>query len=132
MIEYSNGSIFDADVEVLVNPVNCVGVMGAGLAKEFKVRYPLHHMEYVRACGIKFIKLGKVYPTLRANKMIIMFPTKHHWKHRSILQDVIEGCEDLVKVIQHYGIESIAIPALGCGFGWTRMVSGSACSRDET
>jgi len=117
MIEYSNGSIFDADVEVLVNPVNCIGVMGAGLAKEFKVRYPLHHMEYVRACEQFSIVLGSVYPIRRAQKMIVMFPTKRHWEDSSNLKDIKRGISDLAAMIISFSVQSIAIPALGCGLG---------------
>lgn len=117
MIEYSNGSIFDADVEVLINPVNCVGVMGAGLAKEFKVRYPLQYSEYARVCKKGYVMVGVPLWIPDSGQTIIHLPTKHHWKDQSTLEGITKGISNLVKMTRFNEFESIAIPALGCGLG---------------
>jgi O-acetyl-ADP-ribose deacetylase (regulator of RNase III) len=120
-IEDGKGSILDADVEALVNPVNCVGVMGKGLALAFKRSFPAVFAEYARACKAGEIVLGRVQLVeTRAEsgpKFVINFPTKNHWRGKSTLDDVRTGTVDLVKQIRTRNIRSIAIPALGCGLG---------------
>lgn len=116
MIHITKGNIFDADVEALVNPVNCVGVMGKGLALQFKKRYPDNFDCYKAACDIGDIKIGQMLST-RPNKVIINFPTKIHWRDKSKLEYIERGLDGLLKLIDQCGIKSIAIPPLGCGLG---------------
>jgi len=116
MITITKGDIFDADVEALVNPVNCVGVMGKGLALQFKKKYPENFDCYKVACNIGDVKIGTMFST-RPNRIIINFPTKLHWRDKSHIHDIRLGLNDLIKVIDCSNIKSIAIPALGCGLG---------------
>ena len=117
------GDIFNppVPVEAVVNPVNCVGVMGAGLALQFKKRYPEMFTDYKAAALRGFIQLGLVNcwacPSNSKFKYILNFPTKQHWKDPSRLAAVKDGLSDLVMWVQILDIKSIAIPALGCGLG---------------
>ena len=95
----------------LVNPVNCVGISGKGLALEFKNKYPLYFEEYRILCKSEQIVLGKPYYNKTYN--IISFPTKHHWKEKSKLEPIIEGIHELKK----FNLKNLACPALGCGLG---------------
>ena len=122
MIEYRKGNIFDSigEVPMLVNTVNCKGVMGAGLAKQFKDRYPYYFKEYQRICGYGLVKLGSItHCNLRYGqlKRIINFPTKNHWKDKSRIEDIESGLYDLVRVMKSGRMKSVAIPPLGCGLG---------------
>jgi len=121
MIMYKTGDLFTEDVEAIINTVNCVGVMGAGLALQFKNRYPDNYKAYKEACKRNEVVPGKmfVYSLDGDNtpKYIVNFPTKRHWKNPSYLEDIETGLEDLVQVIQQRGIKSIAVPALGAGLG---------------
>lgn len=122
MIEFiTDGDIFESGCEALVNPVNCVGVMGAGLAKEFKKRFPTNFYLYQHACDCNEVKLGKMFITFRDSEVlpryIINFPTKRDWRHESQLADIDMGLTALVIDINRYEIASVAIPALGCGLG---------------
>ena len=115
-----SGNIFDEPVETLVNPVNLSGVMGAGLALRFKDLYPGNTGAYVRACGTGRLRLGRVhvYETgLPRPSFIINFPTKRHWLDPSRLEDIDAGLEALVSEVKWHHIQSIAVPALGCGLG---------------
>lgn len=121
MIRNSDGNLLAADVDALVNTVNTVGVMGKGIALQFKRAFPDMFKEYSRAAKRGDLQLGQmhVWPTgqLDGPTYIINFPTKAHWKSRSRLSDVESGLDDLVRVIKDLGIGSIAIPPLGCGHG---------------
>ncbi|MDR0932082.1 MAG: macro domain-containing protein [Victivallales bacterium] len=121
MIEYKSGDIFDADTEAIVNTVNCVGVMGRGLALQFKNRFPDNFAAYESLCKRKAVMPGKmfVYETndMINHKYIINFPTKRHWRGVSRIEDIESGLIDLVKVIKDKNITSIAIPPLGSGLG---------------
>lgn len=119
MIEHvHNGSIFDSGCQALVNPVNCRGAMGKGLAKAFKERFEWNFAVYLRACQLKLVKPGRVLPAwTNDNRVIYNFPTKRHWRDLSRLDDVLAGLDDLVERVKSDSIESIAIPALGCGLG---------------
>jgi O-acetyl-ADP-ribose deacetylase (regulator of RNase III) len=121
MIERGEGNLLQADVEALVNTVNCVGVMGKGIALQFKQAFPENFRQYVRACASDEVQIGRmlVFPTDRLvnPKYIINFPTKRHWKAKSRLADIEAGLEALVAEVQRRGIRSIAIPPLGCGNG---------------
>lgn len=121
MISYTSGDILKADAEALVNTVNCVGVMGRGIALQFKNAFPENFGVYARACQKKEVLPGKMFVyrtgTLTTPYFIINFPTKRHWRGKSRLEDIDSGLQDLVDVIRHYGIRSIAIPPLGSGLG---------------
>jgi O-acetyl-ADP-ribose deacetylase (regulator of RNase III) len=115
------GDIFASDAEALVNPVNCVGVMGKGLALAFKKRFPRNFESYADACRVGMLRPGKVYVVplwAKARpRYIINFPTKRHWREPSRSEDIAAGLADLVAVIREHDIRSVAIPALGCGLG---------------
>ncbi|MBE0492610.1 MAG: macro domain-containing protein [Sulfurospirillum sp.] len=121
MIEYKIGDILKQDVEAIVNTVNCVGVMGRGLAQQFKNKYPQNFKEYTTACKKEEVLPGKMFVhhtgQLTNPKYIINFPTKRHWKGKSKLEDIESGLDDLLQVIQKLHIKSIAIPPLGSGLG---------------
>ena len=121
MVEFKKNNIFCENVEAIVNPVNCVGVMGKGLALQFKKFYPENFTQYQDLCKSGTLKPGVlfVYETnLQKNpKFIINFPTKKHWKEKSDLEDIKLGLIALCQVIDDRGIKSIAIPPLGCGLG---------------
>lgn len=123
MISFKTGSIFESDEEALVNPVNCVGVMGAGLALEFKRRFKENFSLYRDACQRGNVEVGRMFVTHdpytgpTTPRLIINFPTKIHWKAPSQLEWIERGLIDLRSCILDYRIKSIAIPALGAGHG---------------
>ena len=129
MIHYVTGNLLAASDEALVNTVNTVGVMGKGIALQFKDRYPYNFQVYQQACKEGSISPGKLLVTRDSNlstdsKWIINFPTKKDWKHRSKYEYIEEGLKDLVQIIDQYRIRSIAIPPLGCGNGgldWSKV-----------
>jgi len=118
MIQYVKGDIFQSDCEVWVNPVNTVGVMGAGLAKKFKDRYPAVFKDYAQTCKLGVIKIGNVIlHEVDHPKFIASFPTKKHWKDSSRLSYILLGLQSLQLRVNEYGIKSIAMPKIGCGLG---------------
>lgn len=121
MIQYIKGDLFNVDVEAIVNPVNTVGVMGKGLALEFKKRYPANMTAYAAACRRAEVRTGQMFTTATQTSTgpawIINFPTKQHWRDSSQLEWVVAGLRDLRRVILAKKIQSIAIPALGAGLG---------------
>lgn len=121
MIEFKTGDLLNEDVEALVNTVNCVGVMGRGVALQFKNAFPKNFKAYAAACKRNEVQPGKmfVYATgeLTNPRFIINFPTKRHWRGKSRFEDIDAGLKDLVAVIRERGIRSIAIPPLGSGLG---------------
>lgn len=121
MIEIKIGDIFDSEKQTLVNTVNCVGVMGKGIAKEFKRRYPNMFEDYKKLCKQQEIKVGKltIYEAndIFSKKKILNFPTKDHWKSPSKLTDVINGLDYFISNYKTWNITSIAFPPLGCGNG---------------
>ena len=121
MIEFTTGNIFESDAEALVNAVNCVGVMGRGIALQFKNKYPENFKAYQQACKQEVLKPGKMFVfetgQLVLPRWSINFPTKRHWRGKSRIEDIESGLIDLVKVIQENNIRSIAIPPLGAGLG---------------
>ena len=121
MIEFKQGNIFEANVEALVNTVNCVGVMGRGIALQFKEAFPDNFKAYASACKRQELQPGKMFVfekhQLRNPKFIINFPTKRHWRGQSRLGDIETGLHALVNEIRERGIRSIAIPPLGSGLG---------------
>jgi O-acetyl-ADP-ribose deacetylase (regulator of RNase III) len=121
MIEYRSGNILEADVEALVNSVNCVGVMGRGISLQFRKTWPENFKAYVRACRRGEVRPGKMFvfetSSLTNPRYIINFPTKRHWRGKSRIEDIEAGLRALVDEIRSRGIRSIAIPPLGCGLG---------------
>ncbi len=121
MIEATQGNLLEADTEALVNAVNCVGVMGKGIALQFKQAFPENFAEYARVCKGKEMKPGRVMVFATGSmlnpKYIINFPTKRHWKDRSRMEDIEAGLVDLIAQVQRLNIQSIAIPPLGAGLG---------------
>ena len=116
MITFFTGSIFDTSAQTLVNPVNTVGVMGRGLALQFKQRDPAMFAEYRRACQQGTLVMGR--PVLYRSPhgpWVVQFPTKRHWRDPSHLSDIAEGLGFLADHYAAWGITSLAIPALGCG-----------------
>jgi O-acetyl-ADP-ribose deacetylase (regulator of RNase III) len=116
--EIPKGSLCDSKAQTWVNAVNCVSIMGKGLAVQFKKRFPEMYRDYVARCakgevrpGEPYLFKSQVYP------WILNFPTKYHWRERSNLQTIAKGLEYLAGHCQTWGITSIAIPALGCGLG---------------
>jgi O-acetyl-ADP-ribose deacetylase (regulator of RNase III) len=121
MIQLTKGDILTAKTEALVNTVNCVGVMGRGIALQFRKAFPGNFKAYKKACDNKQVQPGKmfIYDLNRLDRphFIINFPTKQHWKNKSRIEDIKSGLVDLVSVVQQQQIHSIAIPPLGCGLG---------------
>jgi len=121
MIDYCKGNLLEAKVEALVNPVNCVGVMGKGLALAFKQAYPDNFYYYKTACSLGEIKAGQMFITANNSFLypfyIINFPTKQDWRDCSKIEYIEDGLVALVKNINTLKIKSIAVPALGCGLG---------------
>ena len=114
---HATGDIFDFKVDALVNPVNTVGVMGAGLAKQFKVRYPLMYEDYRIRCMSGEVNIGKVYLYKTENIGVLNFPTKVHWRDNSDVNDIINGMWNFLTLYKQLGIKSIAFPLLGAGLG---------------
>jgi O-acetyl-ADP-ribose deacetylase (regulator of RNase III) len=122
MLEYiQHGNLLKADTEALVNTVNTEGVMGKGIALQFKRAFPENYKLYRKACQDGNVQLGRMFVTQRATldgpRSIINFPTKGHWKSRSRLTDIEVGLQDLRKLLLGGSIKSIAVPPLGCGLG---------------
>ncbi len=121
MLELKQGNLLEEDAEALVNAVNCVGVMGKGIALQFKQTFPENFQQYKKACDAKEVQPGRMFtvPTgkLFNPKYIINFPTKRHWREKSKIEDIQTGLKALVAEVQQLDINSIAIPALGCGNG---------------
>lgn len=121
MITAEQGNLLVADVMALVNTVNTVGVMGKGIALQFKRAYPDNYREYAQAVKTGEVQVGKMFvtqrPPLYTPQFIINFPTKQHWREKSKLEYISAGLEDLIRVVREHHITSIAIPPLGCGHG---------------
>lgn len=121
MMKYTSGDILKDQSEAIVNTVNCVGVMGRGIALQFKNAFPENFKEYAQACKQKEVTPGRmfVYETgdMFNPRYIINFPTKRHWRGKSRMEDIESGLQSLVEVIKRYKIQSIAIPPLGSGLG---------------
>jgi O-acetyl-ADP-ribose deacetylase (regulator of RNase III) len=117
MIEFTKGDIFADDAEALVNPVNCFGVMGKGLALEFKKRFPKNFKAYELCCELRYLNSGGIFTYVENGRMIINVATKYHWKYPSSIQSVSLCLREIRLSINLNEIKSIAIPALGCGLG---------------
>ena len=120
MIRFTLGDIFAQPADAIVNPVNCVGVMGRGLAFQFKRRHPDAFLAYRRACAERRVRPGRMFMVdtgCERPRWIVHFPTKRHWRDRSTIGDIEAGLRDLAAAVARHGIRSIAIPPLGCGLG---------------
>lgn len=121
MIRFKVGDIVAEDAEALVNAVNCVGVMGRGIALQFKRAFPENFRAYAEACNRGDVRPGNMFVfetgAITNPRYIINFPTKRHWRGRSRIEDVEAGLNALGKLIRERGIRSIAVPALGSGLG---------------
>ncbi len=121
MIEFvRKGNLLEADAEALVNTVNTKGVMGKGVALQFKRAFPDNYKAYRAACEAGEVQLGRMFVTggrLVNPRLIVNFPTKGHWKSRSRLQDIDAGLKDLRRVVEDNDVKSLAMPPLGCGLG---------------
>ena len=106
--------------EAQVNAVNCVGVMGRGLALQFKKTWPDNFKAYAYACRYGLVRPGQMFifqTGLTFPKFVVNFPTKRHWRDCSRIEDIESGLQALVEDVRELEIRSIAIPALGCGLG---------------
>jgi len=121
MMKLTRGNLLDADVEALVNTVNTVGVMGKGIALQFKKAFPDNFEAYKREVDAGRLEIGRVFVYqvggITNPRYIINFPTKKHWRERSRIEFIREGLKSLVEAIRTFNISSIAIPPLGCGNG---------------
>jgi O-acetyl-ADP-ribose deacetylase (regulator of RNase III) len=130
MITVTKGNLLEAPAEALVNTVNIVGVMGKGVALQFRQAYPEMFRAYEKACEAKEVQLGQVQlfdlgGLVGGPHWIINFPTKSHWKAKSRLADIESGLADLTATVKRLNIRSIALPPLGCGNGglkWTDVL----------
>ncbi|GGB57813.1 hypothetical protein GCM10011505_43370 [Tistrella bauzanensis] len=114
MIEFRTGDILQADAEALVNTVNCVGVMGRGIALQFKNIFPENFKAYAAACARHDVRPGRMFVfetgALTNPKVIVNFPTKRHWRGKSRMEDIELGLTALVGEIHRLGMRSIALP----------------------
>lgn len=117
MIKYIQGDIFQSTMQTLVCPVNTVGVMGAGLAKEFAQKYPKMAKEYTQNCWSNSFDVGCLWIYRTDDKWILNFPTKTDWHLSSKLRYIKSGLITFVDTYEQEGIRSIALPKLGCGLG---------------
>ena len=141
MIRFKTGDLLAEGAEALVNTVNCVGVMGRGIALQFRKAFPENFHAYADPCKRGEVQPGSmfVYATGQpANPhYIINFPTKRHWRDNSRMEDIETGLADLTRVIREHGIRTIALPPLGCGLGglvWTAVrqrIEQASCGLDD-
>lgn len=121
MITYQSGNIFHDQVDAIINPVNTVGVMGKGLALQFKKAFPDNFKVYKKACDDKSFMTGQVLSvplnSISAPFYVINFPTKAHWKASSKIEYIEQGLESLKAEVKRLELKSVAIPALGSGLG---------------
>ncbi len=124
MIDYKTGDIFEEDAEALVNSVNCVGIMGRGIALQFKNVFPDNFKAYKDACDHGEVRPGQVFVyesgQLTNPRYILNFPTKRHWRAKSRMEDIESGLASLIREIEARGIRSIAMPPLGSDLGGLR------------
>lgn len=120
-IEHTTGNILKADAEAIVNTVNCVGIMGRGIALQFKKAFPANFRAYALACDEGDVQPGRMFVhdtgAFTNPRYIINFPTKRHWKGKSRIEDIKSGLAALAQEVRERGIKSIAIPPLGSGLG---------------
>ncbi len=117
-IHFVEGDLLASDTEAIVNPVNCKGIMGKGLALQFKRKYPSYFLKYRELCAEGNIRLGRVNIHHHSEgPSIVSFPTKNDWREKSFLDSIDAGLCSLSEAINTLKIKSISIPQLGCGWG---------------
>lgn len=126
-MEIRTGSVLEADVQTVTNTVNCVGVMGKGIALEFRRRYPRMFAQYAARCARNDVLPGRPYVWRPGRQLeffdagippwVLNFPTKRHWTARSRVEDIVDGLRYLRRKYRRWGIKSLAVPPLGCGNG---------------
>lgn len=125
MIHFTKGDMFNLDVDIRVNTVNCKGVMGAGVALAFKKRYPDMFLDYKMACDADEVRPGKMHVwKSKRGEWIINFPTKRHWREKSRYEDIMSGLASLREYLGNFPGVRVALPALGCGNGgldWAKV-----------
>ncbi|MGN0507313.1 MAG: macro domain-containing protein [Lachnospiraceae bacterium] len=117
MITYVKGDMFSSPAKIIVNAVNTVGVMGKGVALEFKKRYPDMFINYQKLCENKKLEIGRLFLWRKSEKWVLLFPTKQHWRNPSKLEYIESGLQKFVENWDKLGAESVAFPRLGCGNG---------------
>ena len=117
MLSYVEGDLFGSPAQVIVNTVNTVGVMGKGIALEFKKRYPDMFEYYKKVCDKHNLVIGKLMLYYAPDHWLLLFPTKEHWRNPSKLEYIEKGLMTFVRKYADYNITSIAFPKLGCGNG---------------
>jgi len=117
VITYVKGNLFSSPAKVLVNTVNTVGVMGKGIAKEFKAIYPEMFREYQALCESGELVPGKLFLYKTSHKWVLNFPTKRHWRQKSKVEDIEAGLRTFAEQYDTFGVHSFAFPQLGCGNG---------------
>jgi O-acetyl-ADP-ribose deacetylase (regulator of RNase III) len=117
MIKFIKGDFFSSEVQTIVNTVNCVGVMGKGIALKYKKRYPRMFSIYKKICDNKLLDIGKLFLYKSEEKWILNFPTKTDWRNPSEIKNIEEGLKKFVNTYKEKGITSIAFPHLGCQNG---------------
>lgn len=110
-------SLFSLDAQTIINPVNCVGVMGRGLAKVFARKWPAHEAWYRRQCAQGLIAPGRPQLDRGQDPWILAFPSKRHYRDPSRIEDIDSGLASVARRLPGSGITSLALPALGCGLG---------------
>ena len=127
MITYKTGNLLESKAQVLVNTVNCVGVMGKGIALQFKEKFPLMFEQYKKVCGTLLTKGGDIwwYRMGVSDHYILCFATKQHWKFKSKIEWIEYGLKSFVAEYKQLKIKSVAFPKLGCnngGLDWETQV----------
>lgn len=129
-VNYRDGDLFCAHEQTLVNTVNCCGIMGKGIALEFKKRYPRMFRDYVDRCRRRAgdprkLEIGRPYVFEEAGRLVLNFPTKEHWRYPSKPEYIERGLQYFVDHYREWGITSVAFPRLGCengGLNWESQV----------
>ncbi len=116
-VKIISGNIFTSNCHTIVNTINCVGVMGAGIALEYRLRYPDMYKKYVFLCDKKKINIGVLWVYKSRKKWILNFPTKKHWRYPSKIEYLRAGLEKFVDIYKEEGIKSAAFPLLGSDKG---------------
>lgn len=117
MISFTTGNMFECGADCLVNTVNCEGIMGKGVAYQFKMRFPENNKAYVKACRSGELTVGKIHYFCEGGITVINFPTKDKWREKSKMEYVENGLDAFIKLLPKLNVHRIAIPPLGCGNG---------------
>ena len=117
MIEYTSGNIFESGADCLINAVNCEGVMGKGIAYQFKLKFPENNKSYIKACKSSELTIGKVHYFTENGITIVNLPTKNKWREKSKIEYIKTAMDYFVDILPKLQVKKIAIPPLGCGNG---------------